>query len=306
MGGARPPFPPAAAADLQISGHAAHSRVNIGFYFMRATRAAISFMDQLLGLHSRTVFDQTEFDMLLGDNCDYMPCPTGTSCGKSNESSVSSLLTAEVRHVRPHFPNASKWQASRLVWSKLDYNFFAGGDGIDEDDGTVRTGGTMHTGLEDLVTVHTFQPMQKSALDKLYAADQEEMRADGRFSVERLQQLQARGALPGSLRTRPSPLQGASLFRYAAPGLLVLALLPPTVGRRQSLVPPVPSSTSLYTLPAGDRLNIRAQLDPVVWRKLEGRTVLPLSAADLDFCLHITPIDERPQATRTRLCTCSG
>ena len=31
----------------------------------------------------------------------------------------------------------------------------------------------------------------------------------------------------------------------------------------------------------------------MVWSKLEGRAVLPLSAADLDFCLHITPIDAR-------------
>ena len=103
MGGARPPFPPAEAADLQISGHAAHSRVNIGFYFMRATARSVAFMQQLLSMHSHSLFDQTEFDMLLGANCDYSPVNGDVPW----EPDARLVLTRDVRATMRAFPNRS-------------------------------------------------------------------------------------------------------------------------------------------------------------------------------------------------------
>jgi hypothetical protein len=162
---------PAADYDMQITAHALHSRVNIGFYLMLANARTARFMRQLLRFHSKDLFDQTEFDLLLGvttPNCDTRSHPgtkegrikgfpgpePGTKQHQGQQSGVGRGQCGE-----------EAW-AQGLVWRKLDYNVFGGGDGVDSYD--------------KLVTVHTFKPMQKEALGHLYDAGEKEMEEEER------------------------------------------------------------------------------------------------------------------------------
>jgi hypothetical protein len=134
--GQRPPFASAEEADLQISGHALIAQVNIGFYFLRSNARTQRFMQQLLQYHKANHgdrFDQIEFDELLG-NLNNLP------------QTAMGTITNAVGGSRG---------IQQLRWRKLDYNFFAGGDGVDFRD--------------RLVTVHAFKPMNaRHALNSLY------------------------------------------------------------------------------------------------------------------------------------------
>jgi hypothetical protein len=128
MGGVRAPFAKAEDADLQITGHALNSRVNVGFYFIRPNVRTISFMELLLRVGTAHYFNQIELDSLLNN----MDVPMGA-------------VTAHSQDFRD------------LVWKKLDHNYFAGGDGVES--------------YENLVTIHVFSPMNKSALDLLHSGN---------------------------------------------------------------------------------------------------------------------------------------
>jgi hypothetical protein len=102
MGGVRAPYARAEEADLQITGHALNSRVNVGFYFIRPNVRTVAFMKLLLRMGTAHYFNQIELDALLNN----MDVPLGAVKGHSEEF-------------------------RDLVWKKLDHNFFAGGDGVE-------------------------------------------------------------------------------------------------------------------------------------------------------------------------------
>jgi hypothetical protein len=168
------------SCDLLMTAHSEHSRVNIGFFFAAPTARARSFLRRLLRLHRRSMFDQTEFDLLLGDNVDTAEGHGsnewrflrrdaergGGACGHGAGGAAFAGALGSNRSSSGGGGGSSSSvggggvgadaddSGGAILWRRLPYNVFAGGDGVERYD--------------QMLTLHTFKPMLKEALQKLY------------------------------------------------------------------------------------------------------------------------------------------
>jgi hypothetical protein len=155
-----------------VSGHALHARVNIGFYLAVAPKPAVvstvpgasavpyglttDFFFALLSCirygHS---FNQFEFDSLLGNT----DLPVGTAqiiymaLDSAGATAAAGVTEGSAHAIALGAPLMAELRRS---WLRLDYNEFAGGDGVDRQ--------------EEVVVVHAFHPI-KHHLQRLYDGD---------------------------------------------------------------------------------------------------------------------------------------